>query len=127
VRSRPPWSQVARKLTSHSPFPPHSNFPTPWGFPKSTAHPTMTTSRSSLHIVRNSYDWYTDKTYQGKMYWLQNISANKIFGSYLNIINFFIKNDSPCYLVSESTDYSLKRLCVTRLGLAPKLFVVQYL
>jgi hypothetical protein len=65
VRSRPPWSQVARKLTSHSPFPPHSlpipfpfpppsNFPSPRGFPKSTAHPTKTTSRSRLHIVRNT-------------------------------------------------------------------------
>jgi hypothetical protein len=54
VRSRPPWSQVARKLTFPSPFPPHSNFSTPWGFPKSIVHPTKTTSRSRLYIVRNS-------------------------------------------------------------------------
>ncbi len=29
MRSRPPWPQVARKLTSPSPFPPHSKFPAP--------------------------------------------------------------------------------------------------
>jgi hypothetical protein len=53
VRSRPPWSQVAHKLTSpfHSlAIPSHSNFPNPRGFPKSTAHPTKTTSQSWLHI-----------------------------------------------------------------------------
>jgi hypothetical protein len=29
MRSRPPWPQVARKLTSLFPFPPRSRFPTP--------------------------------------------------------------------------------------------------
>ncbi len=56
VRSCPPWSQVARKLTSPSPFPPHSNFPTPLGFPKSTVRPSKMTSRSRLYIVRNKED-----------------------------------------------------------------------
>ncbi len=60
VRSRPPWSQVARKLTSPSPFPPHS-LPIPIsrpprGFPKSIVCPTKMTSWSWLHIVRNSYE-----------------------------------------------------------------------
>jgi hypothetical protein len=60
VRSRPPWSQVARKLTS--PFPPHSNFffpRPPRGFPKSIVRPTKTTSWSRLHLVRNS--WFGGK------------------------------------------------------------------
>jgi hypothetical protein len=56
VRSRPPWSQVAHKLTSPPSFPPHSNFPTPRSFPKSTMRPTKTTSRSRLHIVWNIKD-----------------------------------------------------------------------
>ncbi len=47
--------QVARKLTSPSPFPPHSNFPTPRGFPKSIVRSTKMTSRSWLHIVRNTH------------------------------------------------------------------------
>ncbi len=70
VRSRPPWSQVARKLTSPSTFPPHSNFPTPQGFRKSIVRPTKMTSRSRLHIVRNSMDmdiemqhWHGDATW----------------------------------------------------------------
>ncbi len=50
VRSRPPWTKIARILTS----PPHSNFPTPQGFPKPTVRPTKTTSRSRLYIVRNN-------------------------------------------------------------------------
>jgi hypothetical protein len=59
VQSRPPWSQVARKLTSPSPFPPHF-LPIPisrppQGFPRSIVHPTKMTSRSRLHIVRNRY------------------------------------------------------------------------
>ncbi len=53
---RPPWSQVACKLTSLSPFPPHSNFPTPHGLPKSIVRPSKTTSRHRLHIVRNTPD-----------------------------------------------------------------------
>jgi hypothetical protein len=53
LRSRPPWSQVARKLTSPSPFPHHSKFPSPQGIPDLIARPTKTTSRSRLHIVRN--------------------------------------------------------------------------
>ncbi len=36
VRSRPPWSQVARELASPSPFPPHSNF---LGFPQINCAP----------------------------------------------------------------------------------------
>ncbi len=55
---RPPWSQVACKLTS--PFPPHSNFPTPHGFPKSIVRPSKTTSRYRLHIVRNSKRYLFD-------------------------------------------------------------------
>jgi hypothetical protein len=51
---RPPWSQVACKLTSPSPFPPRSNFPTPQGFPKSIVGPSKTTSRHRLHIARNT-------------------------------------------------------------------------
>jgi hypothetical protein len=49
----PPWSQVACKLTSPSPFPPHSLFPLPNGFPNSIVHPSKTTSRHRLHLVRN--------------------------------------------------------------------------
>jgi hypothetical protein len=41
---RPPCSQVACKLTSPYPFPPHSNFPSPQGFPKSVERPSKTTS-----------------------------------------------------------------------------------
>ncbi len=55
VRSRPPWSQVARKLTSPSPFPPHSKFPSPQGIPSLIVRPIKMTSRSWLHIVRNNY------------------------------------------------------------------------
>jgi hypothetical protein len=50
VRSRPPWSQVARKLTSPSPFPPHSKFPSPQGIPNLIMRPTKTTSRSQLYM-----------------------------------------------------------------------------
>ncbi len=50
--SRPPWPQVARKLTSLSPIPPHSlphsKFPTPRGFPKRIVRLTKTTSQSWL-------------------------------------------------------------------------------
>ncbi len=51
VRSRPPWSQVAHKLTSPFPSLPIPNFHPPRGFPKSIVRPTKT--RSRLHIVRN--------------------------------------------------------------------------
>jgi hypothetical protein len=51
---RSPWSQVACKLTSPSPFPPHSNFPTPHGFPKSIVCHSKTTSQHRLHIVWNT-------------------------------------------------------------------------
>jgi hypothetical protein len=54
VRSRPPWPQVARKLTSPSPFPPHSNFLTSRGFPKSILRLPEMTSRSRLYTVRNN-------------------------------------------------------------------------
>ncbi len=37
IGSRPPWSQVARKLISPFPSPPHSKIPTPWGFPELNA------------------------------------------------------------------------------------------
>jgi hypothetical protein len=60
VRSHPPWPQVARKLTSPSPF----QFPDPPGFPKSTVRPTKTTSRSRLYIVRNNtHPWYRYNIY----------------------------------------------------------------
>jgi hypothetical protein len=54
VRSRPPWSQVGPKLSSLSPFPPHSKFPSPQGTPSLIVRPTKTTSRSRLYIVRNN-------------------------------------------------------------------------
>ncbi len=57
VRSRPPWSQVARKLTSPSPFPPPSKVPSPQGIPNLIVRSSKTTSRSRLHIVRNNYIW----------------------------------------------------------------------
>jgi hypothetical protein len=48
IGSRPPWSQVARKLISPFPSPPHS-LPIPksrtWGFPELNAHLTKTTSQ----------------------------------------------------------------------------------
>jgi hypothetical protein len=47
---RPPWSQVACKLTSPSPFSPHSLFPPPNGFPNSIVRPSKTTSRHRLHL-----------------------------------------------------------------------------
>jgi hypothetical protein len=56
VWSCKPWSQVACKLTSSSPFPPHSKFPSPQGIPSLNVRPTKTTSRSQLHIVRNNCD-----------------------------------------------------------------------
>ncbi len=49
-RIRPPQSQVARKLISpfpHStPYTPHSEILTPWGFPELNIHFTKTTSRT---------------------------------------------------------------------------------
>jgi hypothetical protein len=54
VRSRPPWPQVARELTSPFPSPPHSKLPSPQGFPSLIVRPTKTTSRSRLHIVWNT-------------------------------------------------------------------------
>ena len=60
VRSRPPWSQVGPKLTSLSPFPPHSKFPSPQGTPSLIVRPTKTTSRSWLHIVRNNIYHYME-------------------------------------------------------------------
>jgi hypothetical protein len=53
---RPPWSQVARKLTSPSPFPPHSIFPPSNGSPNVIVRPFKMTSPHRLHIVRNSKD-----------------------------------------------------------------------
>ncbi len=47
---RPPWSQVAGKLTSPSPFP----FPAPNGSPNSIVRPPKTTSRHQLHLVRKN-------------------------------------------------------------------------
>jgi hypothetical protein len=61
IGSRPPWSQVARKLISPFPSPPHSKFPTPWGSPELNMRLTRTTSRirltrsgTNIHI-RNCY------------------------------------------------------------------------
>ncbi len=51
----PPWSQVACKLTSPSPFPPHS-LSRPRRFPNSTVRPSTTTSRHRLHLV-----WHSNK------------------------------------------------------------------
>ncbi len=64
VLSCPPWSQVARKLTSPSPFLSLSKFPSPQGIPSLIVRPIKTTSRSRLHIVRNrnyvlSVEWYS--------------------------------------------------------------------
>jgi hypothetical protein len=52
---RPPWSQVACKLTSPSPFPPHSLFPHQ-RFPNSIMRPSTTTSWHRLHLVRHKTD-----------------------------------------------------------------------
>ncbi len=78
VRSCPPWSQVARKLTSLSPFPPHSDFPTPWGFPKSIVRLTKTTSRSRLCIVRNR----ENDRFCVKLYFCENVLRNETFLSH---------------------------------------------
>ncbi len=56
---RPPWSQVACKLTSPSPF----HFPAPNGSPNSIVRPFKTTSRHRLHIVRNSKVPFGSATY----------------------------------------------------------------
>ncbi len=54
VRSRPPWPQVARELTSPSSNPPQF-LPTPNSqHPRSIVHHTKTTSRFRLHRVRNT-------------------------------------------------------------------------
>jgi hypothetical protein len=45
IGSRPPWSQVARKLISPFPSPPHSKIQTPWGFPELNMRLTKTTSQ----------------------------------------------------------------------------------
>jgi hypothetical protein len=45
IGSRPPWSQVARKLISPFPYPPHSKIPTPWGFHELNVCLTKTTSQ----------------------------------------------------------------------------------
>jgi hypothetical protein len=54
VRSCPPCSQAARKLTSPSPFLPLSKFPSSQGIPSLIVRPIKTTSRSRLHIVWNT-------------------------------------------------------------------------
>ncbi len=59
IGSRPPWSQVARKLISPFPSPPHSKIPTPWGFPELNMCLTKTTSR--IRLTRSGttiYRWY---------------------------------------------------------------------
>jgi hypothetical protein len=56
ARSRPPWSQVACKLTSPSLTLPIPNSHPPQGFPKLIVRPTKTPSRSRLHIFRNRKD-----------------------------------------------------------------------
>ncbi len=48
IRSRPPWPQVTRKLTSPFPSLPHSKFPTPRGFPELNMRLTKTTSQFSI-------------------------------------------------------------------------------
>ncbi len=55
----PPWSQVACKLTSPSPFFPHSLFPPPT-VPNPIMRPSTTTSRHRLHLVwHNPYPMLT--------------------------------------------------------------------
>ncbi len=57
IGSRPPWSQVARKLISplpSPPFPPHSEIPTPWGFPELNAALLRWHRNTGLH-VQNRY------------------------------------------------------------------------
>ncbi len=51
IGSRPPWSQVARKLISPFPSPPHS-LPTPWGFPGLNVRLNKTTSQIWLTSSR---------------------------------------------------------------------------
>ncbi len=52
IGSCPPQSQVTCKLISPfpspSPYTPHSEIPTPWGFPELNIHITKTTSRAWL-------------------------------------------------------------------------------
>jgi hypothetical protein len=48
IGSRPPWSQVACKLISPFPSPPHSKIPTSWGFPELNMRLAKTTLRIRL-------------------------------------------------------------------------------
>jgi hypothetical protein len=62
IGSRPPWSQVARKLISPFPSPPHSlPFPKsrPLGFPELNMHLTKMTSRI----------WLTSPEQEGRKGW----------------------------------------------------------
>ncbi len=61
MRSRPPWSQVARKLTSPSPFPSHpipilssSQIPDPPGFPQTNCAPYLDDVAIPASMVRNT-------------------------------------------------------------------------
>jgi hypothetical protein len=80
-RIRPPWSQVARKLISPfpslpisipphfhpSPFPPHSEIPTPWGFPVLNAPLQRQHRNTGLQVQNMSNDghgtWTRDTRY----------------------------------------------------------------
>jgi hypothetical protein len=66
VRSRPPWPQVARKLTSPSSNPPQS-LPIPNSqHPRLIVRLTKTTSRLQLHRVQNSIRGRSDRTRRAK-------------------------------------------------------------
>ncbi len=59
IGSRPPWSQVACKLISPFPSPPHSlptQNPGPLGFAQPNVRLTKTTSQNWLQ-VQNKYDY----------------------------------------------------------------------
>ncbi len=55
IGSRPPRSQVARKLISPFPPLPHSKIPTPWGFPELNTRRTKTTSQIWLTRSRTIF------------------------------------------------------------------------
>ncbi len=61
IGSRPPWSQVARKLISPFPSPPHSKFPTPWGIPELNA-PLLRRHRNTGLQVQNTNEDFPKNT-----------------------------------------------------------------
>ncbi len=67
IGSRPPWSQVAHKLISPSPSPPHSKIPTSWGFPELNVRLTKTTSQIWLTRSRRLIIWIRLDFYENNM------------------------------------------------------------